>query len=77
MENTSKSLVKKSHLFYLEIVRGEANKVNVKIETSADTLTALVYGGRNLNEAIRLGDVRLEGDKKTLERFLKLFPLPD
>jgi DNA-binding HxlR family transcriptional regulator len=61
----------------LEIVRGEITKANVKVETSADTLTALVYGGRNLNEAIRSGDVKLEGDKKMLERFLKLFPLPD
>jgi DNA-binding HxlR family transcriptional regulator/putative sterol carrier protein len=61
----------------LEIVRGETSKANVKIETSADTLTALVYGGRNLNEAIRAGEVKLEGDKKMLERFLNLFPLPD
>jgi DNA-binding HxlR family transcriptional regulator len=61
----------------LEIVRGEMSKADVKVETSADTLTALVYGGRNLNEAIRAGEMKLEGDKKTLERFLKLFPLPD
>jgi DNA-binding HxlR family transcriptional regulator len=60
----------------LEIVRGEINKADVKVETSANTLTALVYGGRSLNEAIRSGDVKLEGDKKMLERFLKLFPLP-
>jgi DNA-binding HxlR family transcriptional regulator/putative sterol carrier protein len=59
-----------------EIARGNMAKPDVVLETSPDTLTALVYGGRNLNEAIRASDVKLEGDKKTLERFLKLFPLP-
>lgn len=61
----------------LEIIRGETSKANVKLETSADILAALVYGERNLNEVIRAGELKLEGDKKTLERFLKLFPLPD
>ena len=60
-----------------EIARGEISKATVKVETSTDTLTALVYGGYHLNEAIRSGEVKLEGDKKMLERFLKLFPLPN
>jgi DNA-binding HxlR family transcriptional regulator/putative sterol carrier protein len=59
-----------------EIIRGNATKPDAVLETTPDTLTALVYGGRSLTEAIKSGDMRLEGDKKMLERFLKLFPLP-
>jgi DNA-binding HxlR family transcriptional regulator len=60
-----------------EIARGNATKPDAILETDPVTLTALVYQGRNLTQAIKAGEVKLEGDKKTLERFLKLFPLPD
>ncbi len=60
-----------------EIARGNATKPDAILETDPMTLTALVYQGRNLTQAIKSGEVRLEGDKKVLERFLKLFPLPN
>jgi DNA-binding HxlR family transcriptional regulator len=59
-----------------EIIRGNATKPDAILETTPDVLTALVYGGRKLTEAMKSGEVRLEGDKKVMERFLKLFPLP-
>jgi hypothetical protein len=40
-------------------------------------LAALVYGGYDLNEALRLKALKLTGDKNAVKRFLKLFPLPD
>jgi DNA-binding HxlR family transcriptional regulator len=58
-----------------EIVRGNATKPDTILETDPVTLTALVYQGRSLNEAIKSGEVKLEGDKKIMERFFKLFPL--
>jgi DNA-binding HxlR family transcriptional regulator len=59
-----------------EVTRGHATKPDAILETSPPTLTALVYGGRTLTEAIKSGDVKLTGDKKMMERFFKLFPLP-
>jgi DNA-binding HxlR family transcriptional regulator/putative sterol carrier protein len=60
-----------------EIARGNATKPDVILETEPMTLTALVYGGYSLSQAVKSAQVKLEGDKKALERFLKLFPLPD
>ena len=59
-----------------EIARGDAEQPDAIIETDAATLAALVYDGRPLAEALRSGDVKIEGDELTVERFLTLFPLP-
>jgi DNA-binding HxlR family transcriptional regulator/putative sterol carrier protein len=59
-----------------EIARGSADRPDATIETDAGTLTALVYGGRPLPEALRSGDIKIEGDESAVERFLSLFPLP-
>jgi DNA-binding HxlR family transcriptional regulator len=59
-----------------EIARGSADRPDATIETDAGTLTALVYGGRQLAEALRSGDIKIEGDGSAVERFLSLFPLP-
>jgi len=60
-----------------EIVRGDAERPDATIETDADTLAALVYDGREFAEAVRSGDVKMEGDESAVERFLTLFPLPE
>jgi DNA-binding HxlR family transcriptional regulator/putative sterol carrier protein len=60
-----------------EIVRGGAERSDATIETDADTLAALVYDGRELAEAMRSGDVKIEGDESAVERFLTLFPPPE
>jgi DNA-binding HxlR family transcriptional regulator len=60
-----------------EIVRGDAERSDATIETDADTLAALIYDGRELAEAVRSGDVKMEGDESAVERFLTLFPLPE
>jgi DNA-binding HxlR family transcriptional regulator/putative sterol carrier protein len=59
-----------------EIVRGNATKPDAMLETDPVTLTALVYQGRNLTQAIKSTQVKFEGDKKIMERFFKFFPLP-
>jgi ubiquinone biosynthesis protein UbiJ len=59
-----------------EIVRGGAERSDASIETDADTLAALVYEDRPLAEALRLGDIKIEGDEGAVERFLTLFALP-
>ena len=37
----------------------------------------IVYGGRKLAEALRKGDLKIEGGKTAAKRFLSLFPLPE
>jgi DNA-binding HxlR family transcriptional regulator len=59
-----------------EIFRGEAEQPAAIIETEAGTLATLVYGDRELAEAVSSGDVKIEGDESVVARFLTLFPLP-
>jgi DNA-binding HxlR family transcriptional regulator/putative sterol carrier protein len=60
-----------------EIVRGVAEQPDATIETDPATLAALVYEGRPLAEALRTGDIKIEGDEAAVERLLTLFPLPE
>jgi DNA-binding HxlR family transcriptional regulator len=60
-----------------EIERGVADRPDAIVETDAATLAALVYEDRHLAEALRSGDVRIEGDTEMVKRFLSLFPLPE
>ncbi len=59
-----------------EIVRGDAERPDATIETDAGSLAALVYEGRELAEALRSGDVKIEGDESAVARFVTLFSLP-
>jgi DNA-binding HxlR family transcriptional regulator len=60
-----------------EVARGGEERPDAIIEADSATLAGLIYGGRDLEEALRSGDVRLEGDEAAVERFLTLFPLPE
>jgi len=60
-----------------EIERGVADRPDATVETDAGTLAALVYEGRKLAEALRSGEVKIEGDTELVARFLSLFPLPE
>ncbi|MBW8879227.1 MAG: SCP2 sterol-binding domain-containing protein [Acidobacteria bacterium] len=59
----------------MELARGSADQHDAIIETDSDTLAALIYGGCQLAEALRSGDLKVEGDKSVVKRFLTLFPL--
>jgi DNA-binding HxlR family transcriptional regulator len=60
-----------------ELSRGTLEDADATIGTDAETLTALLWGGRKLAEARRAGDVEVAGDEKAVARFLLLFPLPE
>src|SRR5215204_77674 len=60
-----------------EVVRGVAERPDAIIEVNPGTLAALVYDGRQLTEALRSGDLKIEGDEAAVARFLGLFPLPE
>jgi DNA-binding HxlR family transcriptional regulator len=60
-----------------EIERGSADRPDATIETDSATLATLVYEGRDLAEALRLGKLKIEGERLAVERFLGLFRLPE
>jgi DNA-binding HxlR family transcriptional regulator len=60
-----------------EVERGSLERPDAIVEADSNTLAGLVYQDRPLSEALRSGDVKIEGDEATVERFLALFPLPE
>ncbi|MDB5059911.1 MAG: transcriptional regulator, HxlR family [Chloroflexi bacterium] len=60
----------------IELARGGANHPDATIETDIATFRGLVFGDRQLSEALRAGDVTLEGDQQAVTHFLRLFPRP-
>ena len=60
-----------------EVERGSAEEPDAIMESDPGTLAALVYEGRPLEEALRLGEIEIEGDRSAVERFLSLFPMPE
>ena len=61
----------------LEIERGSAERPDATVEADAGTLAALVYDDLELDDTLSSGDLRIEGDRAAVERFLALFPLPE
>jgi DNA-binding HxlR family transcriptional regulator len=60
----------------IEVDRGPADAPHAIIETDPETLSALVWDRRELADALRAGDVTIEGDRRAATRFLDLFPRP-
>jgi putative sterol carrier protein len=60
-----------------EVERGSVERPDAIIEADPATLGELVYQDRPLAEALRSGDVKIEGDDAAVERFLTLFTLPE
>ena len=60
-----------------EIERGGAERPDAILESDPGTLAALVYEGRDLGDALRSGEIKIEGDRSAVERFLSLFPMPE
>jgi len=60
-----------------EIDRGSAERPDATIEADSNTLAGLVYSAHPLAEALRSGEVKIEGDEAAVERFISLFPLPE
>ena len=59
------------------LCRRGADHPDATIDADAATLRGLVFGGRQLADARRSGDLRLDGDQRAVARFLRLFPRPD
>jgi DNA-binding HxlR family transcriptional regulator/putative sterol carrier protein len=58
----------------IEFASGPAHEPDAIIETDPGTLLTLVTDPRGATRAIRSGDVRIDGDRQAVMRFLALFP---
>ena len=56
---------------------GTAPAPDAGLAGAPEALAALIYGGRDLDDAVRQGTVSLSGDPDAARRFLTLFTLPD
>jgi DNA-binding HxlR family transcriptional regulator/putative sterol carrier protein len=61
----------------IEVARGGADQADATIDTDADTLNAVLWEGRPLADAQRSGRMTIDGDKTAVERFVRLFPMPE
>jgi DNA-binding HxlR family transcriptional regulator len=60
----------------IEVDRGAADDPDAIIETDTATFSALIWDGRDLADALRTGEIAIEGDHDAVTRFLALFPQP-
>jgi putative sterol carrier protein len=60
----------------IEAARGDVDRADATIDADADTLNAVLWGGQRLAEAQRTGRMKIAGDKSAVERFVRLFPMP-
>ena len=58
------------------VARGPSDRPDAVLAARPGTLAELLWQDRRLREAERSKDVEVEGDRKLLEGFLRLFPLP-
>jgi len=60
----------------IELRRGPADDADAIVVTAADTLAAILWGDRELDDAVQAGEVRIDGDRRAVARFVGLFPQP-
>ncbi len=61
----------------IRVYRGAPADPDARIQADVDTLAALVYEGTDLDEALRSGEIEIEGDRSAVERLTDLFQLPE
>ncbi len=61
----------------LELSRQTVEHPDATIETDPGTLAGVLWHGRSVSKATRAGDIKFEGDRTAVDRFLGLFPLPE
>jgi DNA-binding HxlR family transcriptional regulator len=60
----------------LDLERGTAACPDAVLDTDPATLRSLVFGGLGLDEAMRDGAMKVEGDEQAAARFVAVFPRP-
>jgi ubiquinone biosynthesis protein UbiJ len=60
----------------LDAARGGADTPDAVVASDPGTLAAVLWHGRPLAEALRTGDIEIEGSTPAVKRFLGAFPAP-
>ena len=55
-----------------EARRGEADRPDATIRTSPDAMTALVFRGRSLSDALRTGELAIDGSERAVASLVRL-----
>ncbi len=55
---------------------GAADHPDAVVETDPVTIEHVAFGARSLEDAEQSGALRIEGDRRLVERFFQLFPVP-
>jgi putative sterol carrier protein len=61
----------------IELHRGAAEDADAAIECDPGTLAAVLTGQLPLDEALKSGALAIEGGKRAIRSFLRLFPMPE
>jgi DNA-binding HxlR family transcriptional regulator/putative sterol carrier protein len=61
----------------IDIGRDPPGDPDAVIETDTETFCSVLWRGREPAEALGAGDVAIEGDRRAVTRFLRLFPRPE
>jgi DNA-binding HxlR family transcriptional regulator/putative sterol carrier protein len=61
----------------LTVTRGEVDHPDAVLDADQTTLLSLLRTDRALDDALDGGQLRLEGDRTVVEKFRRLFPLPE
>lgn len=59
------------------VERGDADTADAVITGTTTALAEVIHGGRKLTEAVKAGELDVEGDKALARRFVTLFPMPE
>jgi DNA-binding HxlR family transcriptional regulator/putative sterol carrier protein len=60
-----------------EVARGSADRADATIDTDPGTLGTVLWGALPLADAERSGRLTIDGDKAAVDRFIRLFPMPE
>jgi DNA-binding HxlR family transcriptional regulator len=60
----------------IEAARGADDQADAIVETDSGTLSAVIWNGRKLADALGAGELRIEGDRRAVSRLVGLFPRP-
>ena len=61
----------------IEVARGGVAQPDATIVTDPGTLAAVLWDGRTPADARRAGEMTTTGDEAAVERFVRLFPMPE
>jgi len=59
---------------HLHLIRGDAHLPDATVTATVDALASVIYGGRKFADALREGELEIEGNKAVVKRFVTLFP---